>query len=225
MKWIIYVLMVLTMISIAYAGWGQEGWGEFGWGDEAPVVVPTTEAAGSGGGSGGGFSFSDINQLECNQFAQEQQQCLTYNPSTRACDVGCEIGFTCNENFKCEGTFLQPDFVTLQSILSPIKNKELCSQKGYTFFQDSCFVCNGKLVNLKGTIVCMNCKSGYVLGDDNKCVQNLQQLVSKPTFFDDLLKKYFPNNPLLGIIVLVGVGIIGISFYNNRRVILTKLKR
>jgi hypothetical protein len=98
-------------------------------------------------------------------------------------------------------------------------------QKGLTFYQDSCYTCNGKLVNLKGTIACMNCKSGYALNAQNQCVQTLQQRAVGISKVDELLRKISPNNPLFGLVIIVGVGLVGFNLFKNKDIIRKKLKR
>ena len=223
LKWFMFISIIIIAFPISYAGWGDGGWGDGGWGDESTITTTTTESGGGGGGGGGGGVTFGLDQLECNQRAKQQNRCLTYSSDSKSCEIGCQNGYSCNNNFVCEGFFLQPDYIPLLNLLVPNLQQEQCSKQGYTFFQDSCYNCAGKLANLKGTIVCLQCKEGYQLNDQDVCVQTFQQKTQiELNPIDKLMKKISPNNPFLGFLVMVGIGGILIYVYINRTIIKTK---
>ena len=151
---------------------------------------------------------------------------MAYSPISKSCEVGCPSGYSCNNNFICEGAFLQPDYIPLLNLLIPDIQEQQCLSQGYMFFQDNCYNCGGKLANLKGTIVCLQCKQGFKLDENNVCVQSFQQRVQTTLNpIDKLARKISPNNPLLGFLAIIGTGVMLIYAYSNRTIIKTKLRR
>src|SRR3990167_6676778 len=62
--------------------------------------------------------------------------------------------------------------------------------------------CSGKIIERDGKLLCLTCNEGFELsGDSCELIKNPSQ--SQLSFIDMILYKYFPSNPLLGLIIIV----------------------
>jgi|TARA_Y100000034_G_scaffold114936_1_gene151549 hypothetical protein len=227
-KAISLIVAMVLFSSLAFAipfGQGTYGLGLYGGVGSEPTAAP---AGGGGGGGGAGGNTQTLNQLQCNINAKNLKRCLTYSSASKSCETGCADGFSCNENFVCEGAFLQPDYVAIQNIVLPqFTTQKQCLDEGFTYFDNACFACNGKLANLKGTVVCINCPSGFTLNDQDQCVSSdlilRTQSVLNP--LDRLARKINPDNPVMGFAIIIVV--VGAAFYvsSNWSILRRKIKK
>lgn len=96
-KIIVYIIGLVAMLSIAYAGYGEQGWGdcEQGWGlcDVTPVID-------GGGNSGGGGGSSSYTSNYCKLYSERFKTCYTHDIAKNTCNKGCNEGFEC-VGFEC----------------------------------------------------------------------------------------------------------------------------
>ena len=141
------ILLFLIPITVNAQGFGHCEFGNYLFGN--CVLAEGIIEEGGGGDSGTPILIS---QLKCDQLAQEHKNCLTYNPNTNQCDIGCSEGI-CGENYICI-SFNKSALISLNQIISPIKDKEQCIKNEFIYFKDVCYECNGKLVDYQGTTLC-----------------------------------------------------------------------
>ena len=109
-------------------------------------------------------------------------------------------------------------------------NQELCLQSaGFDWFDDTCYECSGKILKRDEQLLCISCSEGYTL-IDNQCKpinsqeSNMIKKVRELSLIDKYLDKYFPDNPFLGVLILVsGLGI-GIYGFVNRETLIKRFK-
>ena len=86
-------------------------------------------------------------------------------------------------------------------VTSPM-NQELCLQNvGFDWFEDTCYECSGKIARRNEKLVCMSCIEGYALEGEKCKAINPQE--SNILWIDKYLTKFFPDNPLLGLLITV----------------------
>ena len=115
--------------------------------------------------------------------------------------------------------------VTIFASQSSFSTKDECEGQGFIYHDSTCFHCTGILVDVDGETLCKTCSIGYSLDGNNNCVFNLNaqlQSILPKNLLDNTLNKFFPDNPLLGLIVVGVFGVFGFSLYSNRRKIFGK---
>lgn len=113
---------------------------------------------------------------------------------------------------------------------SSFMNKELCLQSAsFDWFEDTCYNCDGKIIRRDEQLLCVNCIEGYELvGEECKAINpqesNIVKKAREMLLIDQYLDKFFPTNPLLGLIIIglgLGVGIYGVM---KREVLIKRFK-
>ncbi len=100
-----------------------------------------------------------------------------------------------------------------------------CLEQEFIWFDNSCYHCNGILVeDEEGDILCKTCNEGYTL-NNGVCSYDFVSKVKSAlpqNFVDKIMNKYFPNNPLLALFVIVVIIISIVGLVKNKEEIKRK---
>ena len=110
-------------------------------------------------------------------------------------------------------------------------NQELCLQSAdFDWFEDICYKCDGKISRSGEQLLCLSCAEGYnLVGKEceaiNKKESDAIQKIRQLSLIDNYLNRFFPDNPLLGLIIIFFTAGIGIYGFVNRGALITRFKK
>ena len=99
-------------------------------------------------------------------------------------------------------------------------DRESCEENTeFVWFENDCYECDGFIVKEGEEILCKVCNEGFIKVG-NTCIL----VKGENNILDIFINNYFPDNPMLGFVVLISAAVIMIMVFNNRKEIIKKLK-
>ena len=99
-------------------------------------------------------------------------------------------------------------------------DQKSCEENGKIWFENKCYSCDGFLTKEENNVICKICNEGFIrIG--NQCIQ----VEGNTNIFDKFINRFFPNNPMMGFLVLLLVPISGFIVFNNRKEILKNINK
>lgn len=113
--------------------------------------------------------------------------------------------------------------ITFLLVSITFATKEECENNGFIWHNNQCFECQGEVIEENNEFYCKTCNEGFMLVNGT-CILPKPKSDLGTSTIDKYLQKYFPDNPFLGLIIVILLLILIYKLYKNRNLFKDKFK-
>jgi len=159
----------------------------------------------------GSFAYADYGELGWGDCNEGYGLCNAASSSTTGGGGG---GFTSGAEAGSLAFAAEASFFTEDS----------CEQSTqFSWYRGTCYKCSGRIVERDGGPQCLECNEGFILVGEQCRPRTLQKRAAP--FIDNFLNRFFPDNEMLGLIIIVSAGFAGFAAYQNRVILERRIRR